>query len=97
MFVPIANIKLGECTTWINGINVKLVKAQDVSMLTQNDIDIDISALHDLILCKDEGFEEVQNIVELAQGVLANTSAKGHSEIINEMEEVWKLGMIMKN
>ena len=66
-------------------------------MLTQNDIETKNSALHDLILCKDEGFGEVQNIVELAQGVLANTSAKGHSEIVNEMEEVWKLGMIMKN
>ena len=75
--------KMGECSAWSNDINVKLVKAQDMSMLTQNDIEAKISALNDLILCKDEGFGKVQNIVELAQSVLANTSAKGHSEIVN--------------
>ena len=80
--------KLGECNTWINDINVKLVRAQDMSMITQNDTEAKISALNDLILRKDEGFGKVKNVVELAQSVLANTSVNGRSKIVTEMEDL---------
>ena len=80
--------KLGECVTWITDISVRLSKAQEMSMLTQTEIEAKISALNDLILLKDEGFCKVQNIVELGQSVLANTSTSGHHKVVEEMKEL---------
>ena len=80
--------KLSECTAWISDIKIKLMKAQEMSMLTPADIESKISALNNLILSKDEGFCKVQNIVELGQSVLANTSANGHSKIVEEMKDL---------
>merc|ERR1719397_1300749 len=57
-------------------------------MLTPADIESKISALNNLILSKDEGFCKVQNIVELGQSVLANTSTNGHNKIVEEMKDL---------
>ena len=78
--------RLSECNAWVADINTRLARAQDMGMLTQTEIEAKIAALNDLILCKDEGFGKVQNIVELAQSVLANTATSGHSQICKEME-----------
>ena len=78
--------KLSDCTEWINDIENKLEKAQNMSMLTQTEIDEKINAIKKLILKKEEGFEKVQSIVELGQNVLANTSTQGHSKIVAEMK-----------
>merc|ERR1712173_165443 len=47
-----------------------------------------MAAINELILCKEEGFTKVQTTVELAQNVLANTSANGHEKICKEMESL---------
>merc|ERR1712130_648740 len=78
--------KLGDCIEWINDIENKLEKAQNLSMLTQAEIDEKINSIKELILKKEEGFEKVQSIVELGQNVLANTSTLGHSKIVDEMK-----------
>ena len=78
--------KLGECTEWINDIDIKLSKAQNMNMITQAEIEAKINAINELILLKDEGFGKVQNIVELGQNVLANTAASGHNKIVEDMK-----------
>ena len=82
--------RLAECKTWVGDIDNRLAKAQEMGMLTQSEIEAKIAALNDLILCKDEGFGKVQNIVELAQSVLANTATTGHAKICKEMEDLQK-------
>ncbi len=42
----------------------------------------------DLLLYKEEGFVKVQNTVEKAQVVLANTSSDGHDDIHKAVEEL---------
>ena len=86
--------KLGECVIWTNDIDSRLSKAQNMSMLTQKEIEAKINAINELILLKDEGFGKVQNIVELGQNVLANTATSGHNKIVEEMKNVqsnWSL------
>ena len=80
--------KLEECISWINDIDVQLYKAQNMSMLTQSEIEAKIKAINDLIQLKDEGFGRVQNIVELGQNVLANTATNGHAKIVDEMKNL---------
>ena len=80
--------RMAECKAWVTDINTRLGRAQEMGMLTQSEIEAKISALNDLILCKDEGFGKVQNIVELAQSVLANTATSGHIKICHDMEEL---------
>lgn len=43
-------------------------------------------------MCKEQGFAKVQNTVELAQTVLANTATSGHSQInkaVTKLQEEW--------
>jgi nesprin-1 len=43
-------------------------------------------------LCKEQGFAKVQNTVELAQTVLANTATSGHEQInkaVTKLQEEW--------
>ena len=80
--------KLEECISWINDIDVQLYKAQNMSMLTQPEIEAKIKAINDLIQLKDEGFGKVQNIVELGQNVLANTATNGHTKIVDDMKNL---------
>lgn len=43
---------------------------------------------------KDEGYAKIQNVVELAQGVLANTSTSGHPDInqaVQKVQDEWSM------
>ena len=77
--------RLGESIEWINDIDIKLSRAQNMCMITQTEIEAKINAINVLILLKDEGFGKVQNIVELGQNVLANTATSGHSKIVEDI------------
>ena len=80
--------RLGESIEWINDIDIKLSRAQNMCMITQTEIEAKINAINVLILLKDEGFGKVQNIVELGQNVLANTATSGHSKIVEDMKNL---------
>ena len=82
--------KLVSCQSWINDIAQRLAKAQDMNMLLAEDLARKVSVLNDLMLNKDEGYQKVQNLVELSQNVLANTALSGHSKICSEMEGLQK-------
>ena len=80
------------CQQWIGEKNQELAKVSEMTMGSQEAIDQKVKAISDLILSKDEGFAKVQNTVELAQSVLANTSTSGHDEIkkqINDVQTSW--------
>ena len=80
--------KLRECREWIIDINQKLSQALDMSMLSQKDIETKISVINELILLKDDGYQQVQALVELSQNVLANTASTGHTKVCKEMDEL---------
>ena len=82
------NEKLNECNGWIKDISIKLSQALDMSMLSQNDIETKIAVINELILQKDDGYQNVQTLVELSQNVLANTAASGHGTICKEMNDL---------
>ena len=48
-------------------------------------VDGKLKAMGELLLCKEDGFAKVQRAVDLAQTVLANTDAKGHDQIKQEV------------
>ena len=82
------NEKLRETVDWIQDISAKLSTALDMSMLSQQDIETKIAVINDLILQKDDGYQNVQALVELSQNVLANTAATGHASICKEMDNL---------
>lgn len=48
----------------------------------------------DLLLYKEEGFTRIQNSIELAQSVLANTATSGHQQIndaLASLQEQWSI------
>jgi nesprin-1 len=82
--------KFLSCQNWINEIAQRLAKVQDLNMLSSEEINAKVSVLNELMLSKDEGYQKVQNLVELSQNVLANTSQSGHGKICCEMEKLQK-------
>ena len=78
--------KLDECNAWIKDISTQLSTALELSMLTQKDIETKIAVINELILHKDDGYQNVQALVELSQNVLANTAASGHATICTQMD-----------
>lgn len=84
--------QINECTEWLGDINAKLDYCSDLTSTSQKDLEIKLATIQDLILLKDEGFAKVQSIVEMAQGVLANTAPQGHDAInksLAKLQDDW--------
>ena len=79
---------LNSCNSWILDISNKLASALDMSMLTQEDIEKNIRIINELILLKDDGYQNIQTAIELSQNVLANTAPAGHTRICKEMDDL---------
>lgn len=73
--------QLAECSEWLKDINSKLDHCSDLSATSQKDLQQKLATVQELILLKDEGFAKVQNLIEMAQAVLANTAPHGHEAI----------------
>lgn len=85
---------LQECTTWVNDIKSKMAYCSNLSASSQKDLENKLILIQDLLLIKDEGFSKVQNVVELAQAVLANTAPPGHDGInkaLAKLQEDWSI------
>lgn len=82
--------KLKECQLWICQKSQKLSKALEMSMGTQSEVDMKVELISDLLMNKDEGFKQIQSLIELAQLVLANTSSNGHQQIKESIENIQK-------
>lgn len=83
---------LSECSAWLGDIRNKMSYCSDLSASSQKDLENKLVLIQDLLLLKDEGFSKVQNVVELAQSVLANTSTVGHEPInksLAKLQEEW--------
>lgn len=83
---------VSECSEWLNDINSKLDFCSDLSATSQKDLETKLEIIQDMLLLKDEGFAKVQSIVEMAQGVLANTAPHGHDSInksLSKLQDDW--------
>lgn len=88
------NNTIQECMQWLIDIKDKLTYCSDLSASSQKDLESKLSTIQDLLLIKDEGFAKVQSIVEMAQGVLANTAPAGHEKInkdLIKLQEEWSI------
>ncbi|XP_034936487.1 nesprin-1 isoform X11 [Chelonus insularis] len=83
---------LASCIQWLEVIKEKLAYSSDLSALSQKDLENKLEVVQDLLLYKEDGFSKIQNIVELAQAVLANTAPVGHQSIndaVTKLQEQW--------
>lgn len=86
--------RLDDCFGWLANVKAKLAYCSDLSASSQQDLDMKMTTIQDLLMYKDEGFVKVQNTVELAQAVLANTAPSGHENInstVDRLKEEWGL------
>ncbi|KAL7297367.1 hypothetical protein TKK_0009753 [Trichogramma kaykai] len=84
--------QLSECNHWLDDIRAKLTYCSDLSASSQKDLEKKMEIIQDLLVYKESGFAKIQKIVELAQGVLANTATAGHSKIneaVAKLQEQW--------
>ncbi|XP_032455805.1 nesprin-1 isoform X11 [Nasonia vitripennis] len=84
--------QLSECTRWLDEIRNKLAYCSDLSASSQKDLEKKMEIIQDLLLYKENGFAKIQGIVEVAQGVLANTAPAGHRAIndaVAKLQEQW--------
>lgn len=82
------------CQNWLDETKNKIAYCSDLSSSSQKDLENKLATIQDLLLTKDEGSVKIQNLVELAQVVLANTAPSGH-EAINQalvsLQEQWSI------
>lgn len=84
--------RVEQLEQWIDDIMPKLTYCSDLSSSSQKDLENKLAIIQDLLLSKEEGFGKLQNIIELAQTVLANTAPSGHDAInqtVAELQEKW--------
>ncbi|XP_017768073.1 PREDICTED: nesprin-1 [Nicrophorus vespilloides] len=79
------NNKVQQCEHWLDDTKKKLNYCSDVSTASQKDLEKKMAILQDLIVFKEEGFGKIQNLVESAQTVLANTAPEGHADVNNTL------------
>lgn len=72
-----------QCEQWLEDIKSKLAYCSDVNSSSQKDLEGKLETIQELLLSREEGFVKIQNVVEQAQLVLANTAPSGH-EAINQ-------------
>lgn len=86
------NTQVNLCESWLDDIKDKLAYCNDLSSPSQKDLENKLATIQDLLISKDEGFSKIQNLVELAQIVLANTAPNGHDAInqtLAKLQEQW--------
>lgn len=86
------NSQVAQCEQWLEDVRNKLSYCSDFNSSSQKDLEAKLEAVQDLLLSKDEGFAKIQNIVELAQLVLANTAPSGHeaiNQVLANLQEQW--------
>lgn len=84
--------KVDDCQQWIDDIKDKISFCSEISRSSQQDLRTKLETIQELLLRKEEGFSKIQNLVELAQIVLANTAPEGHDSInkkLSNMQEEW--------
>lgn len=84
--------KVDECQHWIDSIKEKVSYCAEIDGSSQQELQSKLETIQDLLARKEEGFSKIQNLVELAQIVLANTAPQGHDAInqkLSDMQEEW--------
>lgn len=84
--------KIVDCQQWINDIKEKISYCSEISESSQQELQSKLETIQEHLLRKEEGFGKIQNLVELAQIVLANTAPEGHQTInkkLSNMQEEW--------
>lgn len=86
------NSQITQVEQWLDDIKSRLSYCSDLDSSSQKDLEAKLATIQDLLLCKEEGFAKIQNLVELAQVVLANTAPNGHDAInrtLGKIQEQW--------
>lgn len=81
--------KLSDCQEWLKSIQDQITYCSDKS---PKDLELKMKTVQDLLLQKEEGFTRIQNVIESAQLVLANTAPAGHDRInkdLSKLQEDW--------
>lgn len=84
--------KVSNYSDWLSDLKSKLTYCADSNGNSQKDLEKKLTTIQELILVKEEGSSQLQNIVEGAQNLLANTSTPGHepiNETIARLHEDW--------
>ena len=82
------NKKVEDCFRWLSDVKAKLAYCSDLSASSQADLEAKTATIQDLLMYKEQGFGKVQNTVELAQTVLANTAPAGHGKINSTLDKL---------
>ncbi|GAB6020485.1 hypothetical protein CHUAL_003173 [Chamberlinius hualienensis] len=70
-----------ECRAWMADMDKQVAYCSDVTSFSLADEEAKLEAIQELLVKKENGYSKVQQVVELAQSVLLNTSIPGHAPI----------------
>lgn len=74
---------VSDYTAWMGDLKSKISYCSDLSGNSQKEMENKFTTIQELILLKEDGSNKLQEILEAAQNVLANTSTPGHEPINN--------------
>lgn len=74
---------VSDYSAWLSDLKSKISYCSDLSGNSQKEMENKLTTIQELILLKEDGSNKLQETVEAAQNVLANTSAPGHAPINN--------------
>lgn len=84
--------QVSDYSAWLSDLKSKINYCSDLSGNSQKEMENKLTRIQELILLKEDGSNMLQETVEAAQNVLANTSAPGHeaiNEIIAKLHDEW--------
>ena len=84
--------QVSDYSAWLNDLKAKISYCSDLSGNSQKEMENKLTRIQELILLKEEGSNKLQETVEAAQNILANTSTPGHdpiNQIIAKLHDEW--------
>jgi nesprin-1 len=84
--------KVSEYSNWLHDLKAKLANCSDLTGNSQSEIENKLTIIQELLLMKEDRSNVLQEIIEAAQAVLANTAAPGHmpiNESVSKLHDEW--------
>lgn len=83
---------VSDYNVWMGEVLSKISYCSDLSGNSQKEMENKLTTIQELILLKEDGSNKLQQIVEAAQNVLANTSTPGHTPVnqtVSRLHDEW--------
>lgn len=77
--------KLSECQVWLDSLKTQIAHCAKNS---PRDLGEKLKIIQEVVLQKDTGFSRIQDVIECAQTVLANTAPPGHAIINKDLAQL---------